>query len=406
MAGIKRSVGRGGRNDLGDVILVQLLLNHHIAVSNNMSGVKPLVADGSIRSSSSDATVKAIFAFQRRVLGYPNPQGRVDPGGRTIRALQGGAVNPYAPRTPSAKVEDPIVEDGPNPVLLTASQARRFRPRGSISVGVQSSPITIKMGYFYRAVDGDRVVYQAGYEDIVFLLLRSTKAGRKRGPYLQPTKGFVSDITIGAAADIISDRTAAIHTAIELELHFLMGIAIGISWPAALFNLGFAAGSWYAKNKDDFPKWRKAVGVMLTTREILKRHAPVLYDKIFERVWKSVLKNVPAAMVSDKNHVATTTGEIVGRLGAAGFDKRLAVLAAIWSILYPVAKRAAMSVPHAVEMSIEDGMKQAQKMIDAFRKSGVVISKADAEKIIKEVANNSKEISSALKKLHDEFQRF
>ena len=105
MAGIKGSVGKGGKNEFGDVVLVQLLLNHHIAISKSMKGVSPLVASGSITSSNSDSTVKAILAFQRNILGYPNPAGRVDPGGKTIRALQGAAVNAYAPRSSNGSEE-------------------------------------------------------------------------------------------------------------------------------------------------------------------------------------------------------------------------------------------------------------------------------------------------------------
>lgn len=80
---IKRSVGQGGKNDHPDVLLVQILLNKFI-----IPGFLPgpaLVPDG----IAGNKTRQAIRAFQAFFLGFNAPDGRVDPGGKTLDALNG-----------------------------------------------------------------------------------------------------------------------------------------------------------------------------------------------------------------------------------------------------------------------------------------------------------------------------
>jgi hypothetical protein len=69
------SVGKGGRNDEDDVEMVQQLLADN--------GVNP----GEIHGKVGSKTIEAIRKFQGRFLA--NPDGRVDPDGRTWRELLG-----------------------------------------------------------------------------------------------------------------------------------------------------------------------------------------------------------------------------------------------------------------------------------------------------------------------------
>lgn len=75
-------VGHHCRNLADDVRRVQALLNAHGAAP-------PLVVDGDCGA----ATVAAIRKFQQQVVGLANPDGRIDPGGRTWTAL----TQPVAP---------------------------------------------------------------------------------------------------------------------------------------------------------------------------------------------------------------------------------------------------------------------------------------------------------------------
>ncbi len=84
MKSINGSVGRGGRNNRQDVVTVQQLLNLHNKPPN-----RPLSVDGIVGPK----TITAIERFQREVLGVRRPDGRVDPGRRTISALSGGKAD-------------------------------------------------------------------------------------------------------------------------------------------------------------------------------------------------------------------------------------------------------------------------------------------------------------------------
>jgi hypothetical protein len=86
MANIRASVGRGGTNRREDVITVQTLINRHI---QSIAPTPALRVSGLVDSG----TIAAIEAFQRRVVGLPRPDGRVDPNGRTLAALNSGAGN-------------------------------------------------------------------------------------------------------------------------------------------------------------------------------------------------------------------------------------------------------------------------------------------------------------------------
>lgn len=81
---IRGSVGRRGANARSDVKVVQELLNRSVEV---MVPYRSLVVDG----RSGPRTEEAIMHYQRRAVGLRQPDGRVDPGGQTIRALRGTA---------------------------------------------------------------------------------------------------------------------------------------------------------------------------------------------------------------------------------------------------------------------------------------------------------------------------
>ncbi|WP_198158604.1 peptidoglycan-binding domain-containing protein [Sphingomonas hankookensis] len=93
------SVGRGGLNRWPDVAAVQQLLNEHLP-----SGVRPLVIDG----DAGPLTVDLIARWQRRHGIVRQPDGRVDPGGPTLRALNGARRVHSIPRAEVRKAPPPV----------------------------------------------------------------------------------------------------------------------------------------------------------------------------------------------------------------------------------------------------------------------------------------------------------
>jgi hypothetical protein len=79
---IGASVGKGGVNDLADVLVVQYLLNDWLGAT-----AQPLlVPDGDCGAR----TIAAITAYQTKVVGLAKPDGLIGPSGRTWAALAGG----------------------------------------------------------------------------------------------------------------------------------------------------------------------------------------------------------------------------------------------------------------------------------------------------------------------------
>lgn len=82
MPSISGSVGRGGKNISADVVTVQKLINENI---DAIAPIARLDEDGGCGTF----TIGAIEAFQRLVVKLAKPDGRVDPGGNTLRVLNG-----------------------------------------------------------------------------------------------------------------------------------------------------------------------------------------------------------------------------------------------------------------------------------------------------------------------------
>ena len=80
---INASVGRGGRNDKADVCVVQAAINENV---DRVVGSNRLVVDG----LCGEKTHREIDRFQLQIEQTARPDGRIDPGGRTIGALAEG----------------------------------------------------------------------------------------------------------------------------------------------------------------------------------------------------------------------------------------------------------------------------------------------------------------------------
>jgi murein DD-endopeptidase MepM/ murein hydrolase activator NlpD len=115
---LEGSVGRNGLNRREDVVTVQTLINQCMHL------LKPLAALET-NGVADPATVRAIEAFQRSVMGFRQPDGRVDPDGRTFREL-------LILRPPSGNGEEPQAQTERTerfPLDTRPAQSYRERPR-------------------------------------------------------------------------------------------------------------------------------------------------------------------------------------------------------------------------------------------------------------------------------------
>jgi peptidoglycan hydrolase-like protein with peptidoglycan-binding domain len=102
---ISASVGRGGVNQIEDVRTIQDLLNKSSCAPDPALGV-----DGKM----GPRTIAAIEVFQKQVVHLKHPDGRIDPGGKTLLALaEDSAEEPGAPASPPSPASAP----GSTPVM-------------------------------------------------------------------------------------------------------------------------------------------------------------------------------------------------------------------------------------------------------------------------------------------------
>jgi peptidoglycan hydrolase-like protein with peptidoglycan-binding domain len=137
---IQGSVGQNGDNLEPDTRLVQRLLNRQ-----DLSPLTAIPEDGRVGSS----TIEAIRHFQTRTLGMQSPDGRVDPGGRTLRKLntsggqRGTGENTEtrkADRDERAKRVDPRVQETAVTTRIIDNLVPRFGDmRATIIAGYLSS---------------------------------------------------------------------------------------------------------------------------------------------------------------------------------------------------------------------------------------------------------------------------
>ncbi|WP_169795339.1 peptidoglycan-binding domain-containing protein [Kribbia dieselivorans] len=97
MSDIQGSVGQGGDNAEPDVRIVQKALNRF-----DLTPLTALAVDG----RCGPRTIESIRHFQTRNVGIANPDGRVDPGGRTMRRLDTGSGERGTGQSPETRAAD------------------------------------------------------------------------------------------------------------------------------------------------------------------------------------------------------------------------------------------------------------------------------------------------------------
>ena len=117
MATLQGSVGRGGQNHRTDVILVQQLLNQNLSIP-----LQVLQVDGIVGPRTISAIRKE---YQRRNVLSIRPDGRVDPGGKTFRALTSGLGRQLPGPPPPSQV--PTLPPGPAAGAILRFSVAQFR---------------------------------------------------------------------------------------------------------------------------------------------------------------------------------------------------------------------------------------------------------------------------------------
>ncbi len=126
---IEQSVGEGGANEREDAIVVQVLLN-----LNRPPPLPVVHVDGGVGPQ----TRAAIREFQSRVMGMATPDGRIDPGGRTLAALRQGI--------PAGEISVPVLHG----IMPTATSAKvaLYLPHLLVGMGARGITAPLRQAHF------------------------------------------------------------------------------------------------------------------------------------------------------------------------------------------------------------------------------------------------------------------
>ncbi len=164
MAAITAPVGKGVSPSKGnftaDVSVVQSFLNNWIMLGQLNGWVNPLVIDGKI----GDKTIEAIEFFQAWILGWKHPDGRIDPGGATVKALFGPLK--LRPEVDPAFWKKPtVIPKLPKPVSyvaveLTTNEVVKLKSGGDTVIfdSVKGVDVRIRSGEVWQGPSGERLV--------------------------------------------------------------------------------------------------------------------------------------------------------------------------------------------------------------------------------------------------------
>lgn len=141
MSVITLAVGPGKPNHRDDVIIVQRLLNKHLAES---AQVKPLKLDGRF----GPRTEEAVRRFQSRVLGLQHPDGCVDLHGPTLSRLTAG-TNQTAPLRPAHNLPANVNSF----IAMALPAARRVSAKWDVPVAVILAQSALESGWGMHVVN-------------------------------------------------------------------------------------------------------------------------------------------------------------------------------------------------------------------------------------------------------------
>lgn len=414
MSVIQKSVGKGGINEGSDVMAVEFLLNRVMSkIYPEQWGVQP---DGTVsiptlrdpRNVDSE-TVRAIETFQKRVCGFRWPDGRVDPGNRTIKRLvaeflaDGGVVRLDAAQATKRIVPNSVLERG-----------------GSLS---QSG--THKAGSLRAGLDGSRLVLSITRTETIFILLDAAGPGseaRELNPmrgipgtiYSQRTQAFLDEWD-SVFWHKIALRLQPVKALIELEINVMLAM-ISCAGPAGMaLVLGVDAIQFIVVNREKFPVWAEMAGVLLSVRGTLKKYAPTFYDKLISAIFygtkrsalaavgfagDDVIENVPAAMAKDPKTTGRLIGALVGNLGKAAFAARMTLIGVILALVKTLVTKAVLAVPGAIGLTAAEKVRTANEFVIHFRKIGVPIAQEEAMKIVEELTTHAREVRDAVERMN------
>ncbi|NNE98577.1 MAG: peptidoglycan-binding protein [Pyrinomonadaceae bacterium] len=308
--------------------------------------------------------------------------------------------NPKNPPEPSPGVNSDITPSRPRkpgspnvPRKLTKTDIKdiQIKTHGRWQVGAFG---TAEVGKVFLGPDGRRLLYEVYPGAAVYQIVRGKqdKVGRF---YAQTKLGFKSDIETYVRASG-AKGAAGMKKLADFEVALLLGMASATGKPVFLAITGMQIVRFVLTNHRNFEKYKRAIIVILKTRNILKTHAPTLYKKLLWEAFLAILPNIPESATSNPKIVGSAIGNLIVKFGKAALEQRFRSLGTVFTILVQVALGALKGIPGAAKKALET---EPAKIMVNLQKGNLRITKQEAEQIVKEVQANPRALKSALEEL-------
>ena len=297
-----------------------------------------------------------------------------------------------------------------DPVELSAERVKTLNPSSQSKLFLGGIWGSVERGQTWLATDGKRSVISADSTSVSYVLTSATHPARNNKFFIQSSVGFRGEVTTYSFVEA-GRRAAPMARLAELEMQIMIGIFAVSSGVGLAAVVGTDLVDFCLKNHANFGKWSKALGACVALREVLKRHAPTLWDKLIEAALVATgaavgesLRNIPDAAVNDPKLMGRFLGALIGKLGKQAISSRLSALSVIWVLLSTVATKSLGAVPAALRLSLDERAKTAEAIIAELRRSGVMLTADDARRIVDEVAAKPQEIRASLEQLKSAFE--
>lgn len=260
----------------------------------------------------------------------------------------------------------------------------------------------VRPGQTWTCSDGGRYILAASPHMIFFLL----KGPRSR-IYMQTPLGFRGDVT--ASPYILAGRSAQGGAYLAVfEVSVIIGMFSCLGWGAFLIVLGTDVADFVIRNRELISKSSRVLSAVLEARKVLKQHAPLLYEKVFEAflrllavAGKETLSRMPEETVRNPKVLGRLVGGLVGKLGTLALEQNLKTFVRIVKIVVTLLLSTTGPATAGSAGTARDAKAAARALVSDLKQIGVSLSQGDAEGVLQEAVQAAPRIQAALVKVQD-----
>jgi|GEM_PF-5060674 len=265
-------------------------------------------------------------------------------------------------------------------------------------------------GQSWLAADGRRTIISINTGAAAIIYLLENPANRFHGKLIiQNGEDFMRDVR-NWMSEHLGQRLQPLKQVVEFEVALILGLVSCANSPMLGLVTGVSCLEWVVNNRSWLVKVNEAIRITYKVRGLLIQHCPVLYEKLLNGFYHSLIRtvpniigNVPEAIINDPKACGSATGVIIGKLTMLVLNRRFAINEMINIILDTIAVKAVMALPGAVVLTFAEKENYAREIVNQIRQGGGNITDAEAKVIIDEILANPQLVKDSINQLNQAF---